>query len=317
MLSSRSLPTFIVSTLFACSLCSTNNSQAAPPTTHFATAEEGRKALRVVDDFVSRLSDFDRSARLKTSKAVAQDQFLDHVAAQVLDWDEASRSKVEAAFALIKDPLAGLALNWPASVNFIVTTGNEEGGAPYTRGNSIILPKLEMEKSPEALAGTIAHEFFHVLSRANSALRQRLYQVIGFSKCDEVQLPADLAKRRITNPDAPAFDHAIEVTVGGTKQRVVPVLLSKLEQYPEGSQEEFFKFLTLQFWPLDQAGGDGKPTLYSFNELSGFIEQVGKNTNYIIHPEEILADNFKLLIKGDSNVPSPEIIERLREALKP
>jgi hypothetical protein len=68
---------------------------------------------------------------------------------------------------------------------------------------------------------------------------------------------------------------------------------------------------------LDQAGGDGKPMLYSFKELSGFIEQVGKNTNYIIHPEEILADNFKLLIKGDSNVLSPEIIERLREALKP
>jgi hypothetical protein len=43
---------------------------------------------------------------------------------------------------------------------------------------------------------------------------------------------------------------------------------------------------------------------------------VGRNTDYIIHPEEILADNFALLMSGASGAPSPEIIKKLEEVLK-
>jgi hypothetical protein len=32
----------------------------------------------------------------------------------------------------------------------------------------------------------------------------------------------------------------------------------------------------------------------------------------VIHPEEILADNFALLILDERNLPSPEIIEKMR-----
>jgi hypothetical protein len=42
---------------------------------------------------------------------------------------------------------------------------------------------------------------------------------------------------------------------------------------------------------------------------------VGRNTDYIIHPEEILAENFALLVLGAGNVPSPEVLTRMREAL--
>jgi hypothetical protein len=49
--------------------------------------------------------------------------------------------------------------------------------------------------------------------------------------------------------------------------------------------------------------------------VSGFYEQVGRNTQYIIHPEEILADNFAMLVMGDQNVPSPEILKKLQDVL--
>ncbi len=51
-------------------------------------------------------------------------------------------------------------------------------------------------------------------------------------------------------------------------------------------------------------------------QASDFFTQVGHNTRYIIHPEEILADNFALLVLAERNPPSPEIIERLQGILK-
>ena len=45
------------------------------------------------------------------------------------------------------------------------------------------------------------------------------------------------------------------------------------------------------------------------------MEQVGKNTDYIIHPEEILAENFALLVLNETKVASPEILQKMREVL--
>jgi hypothetical protein len=42
---------------------------------------------------------------------------------------------------------------------------------------------------------------------------------------------------------------------------------------------------------------------------------VGRNTNYIIHPEEILAENFALLMMDKHDVPSPEILKKMQDVL--
>jgi hypothetical protein len=57
------------------------------------------------------------------------------------------------------------------------------------------------------------------------------------------------------------------------------------------------------------------PKLVGMERVSGFMEQVGKNTDYIIHPEEILADNFALLVLNEPKVASPEILQKMREVL--
>jgi hypothetical protein len=57
------------------------------------------------------------------------------------------------------------------------------------------------------------------------------------------------------------------------------------------------------------------PRLRSTGDLRQFAEQVGRNTGYIIHPEEILAENFAQLATGKTG-PTPEVHERLRAALK-
>ena len=290
---------------------------AKPPVFRFATAEEGQARLRHRDDFIQRLSAFDRSARLKSNEAVDEARFLDFVAAQVLDWSGSSRATMSAAISELAPQWVSLDLPWPEPVWLIRTTGREEGRAAYTRGTGIVFPEAVVEMGTLPLADRLAHELFHVLSRANPRLRKTLYAAIGFESCAEVQFPPELAPRRITNPDAPAFDQAITVRVDGRERRVVPVLHATVDRYPAGDRREFFSFLKFGFWPLDPTVAAGSvPVLIEPGEMSGFDEQVGRNTGYIIHPEEIIADNFKLLVRRSTNVTSPTVLRRIEDILR-
>ena len=49
--------------------------------------------------------------------------------------------------------------------------------------------------------------------------------------------------------------------------------------------------------PLER---NGAPVLVPFNRVGGLCEQIGHNTEYVIHAEEILASNFELLVQGAS-----------------
>ena len=88
---------------------------------------------------------------------------------------------------------------------------------------------------------------------------------------------------------------------------------------------EFLDYLQFQFLLVEHPNNSStvkpiyenrKPKLVEPREISGFFEQIGKNTEYIIHPEEIIADNFMFLILGRPNPSSPEIIKKIEEILK-
>jgi len=286
----------------------------------FATVEEGRAILKARDDFVQRLSPFDRASRMKTDQVISEEVYLEFVGKSVLPWDDSAKQRVEAAFYDVQAELSALALPLPKRVLLVKTTGDEEGGAAYTRANAIVFPQVELDAPAEKLQMTICHELFHVLSRANPSLRDELYSTIGFVKCDEVPFPPALRSRKLTNPDAPGNDHCIRVQVDGQNRWAVPILFSSAETYDVDRGGEFFEYLQFQFLLGGDKGGKPsfdaeQPQLGGIEELAGFFEQVGQNTAYIIHPEEILADNFALLIRRESDWPSPEIVEKLKDAL--
>ena len=60
----------------------------------------------------------------------------------------------------------------------------------------------------------------------------------------------------------------------------------------------------------------GAPILLDPKQVPSFLEQIGKNTGYIIHPDEILADNFKHLVKEEQKLPTPKIVEQMQSVLK-
>ena len=290
----------------------------------FASLEKGREILRTRDGFIRRLSPFDRAARLKTGREVSETEFLNFVAGKVIEWESADRKRVEQAFDRIRPALGEYPLNWPESVHFVHTTGEEEGGAAYTRGKAVILPQTRLDQSPEKLARLVAHELFHILSRHDRDMRDRLYRVIGFERCPEVELPKPLARRRITNPDAPVNAHRIRVQQEGRQFWAIPVLYSNSDRYDPLQGGSFFKYL--QFRLLLKAVEDedatasapsgSEPKLVEVEEVSGYFEQVGRNSSYIIHPEEILAVNFALIVTGETEFPSPEVAEGIRSVLR-
>lgn len=294
-------------------------------TISFASGVEGEQLLISRDDFVERMSPFDRAARLKTDKVVSERQYLEFVGRNVLEWNGAEKQKIKSAFQGIQKTLVAMALPFPKKLLIIKTTGKEEGGAAYTRANAIVLPQADLEASVARIQKTICHELFHIMSRANPDLREKLYAAIGFEKCNEVAFPLVLKSRKITNPDAPRNDHCIRVVVGDKEQWAIPILFSSAEKYDMDRGGEFFDYLQFQFLLVERSNDgstvrpifDGQmPKLVGIQQVSGFFEQVGRNTGYIIHPEEILADNFALLVLGQRELPSPEIIEKIHAILK-
>jgi len=291
----------------------------------FASASQGRAILTARDDFVRRLSRFDRSARMKTAREITEKVYLSFVGDNVLDWSNDEKALIESALSFVQPRINQFSLSWPETIYLVKTTGNEEGNAAYTRGNAIVLPAIMLApEGKESIKKILTHELFHILSRHNPDLKDRLYAAIGFHGCGELAYPSRLKQLKLTNPDAPINDYCIRLRVAGLPTWAIPVLYSVASEYDENRGGEFFDYLKFEFLLLE-AGNSADPATATYDErhlrlagpddVAGFYEQVGRNTDYIIHPEEILADNFSLLVLGVGKVPSPRVIGDIREIL--
>ncbi len=202
---------------------------------------------------------------------------------------------------------------------FIKTRGNYYGkDAFYTRNNAIIVPEENIKKrSRSGMLSVLLHEIFHIYSRYNPEKQEALYKLIGFNKIGdsaELQIPEILDKRILHNPDGVNFAFSIELTNGQQKFQAVPIISSTLDAYTS-SKPEFFDYLFFDLYEVKNVDGkfhiicdeEGQPQLPAESMLS-FFEQIGNNTQYIIHPDEILADNFMLLALAKKD---PESINRL------
>jgi len=291
----------------------------------FATVSEAKNILTARDDFIERMSPFDRAARMKTNRDVSEKEFLQFAGQNVLAWTEPEKKEVASTLEGIQPALQALSLPFPKRIYMVKTSGKEEGGASYTRANAIVFPEKMVAGNKRAAQRLMCHELFHILSRANPELQERLCQVIGFEKCGEIEFPPKLKHRKITNPDAPKNDHCIRLQVDGKAVWAIPILFSKTEKYDPDVGGEFFEYLEFRMLLLERSSDpaavkplyDGpEPRLVDMQRVSGLFEQIGRNTGYIIHPEEILADNFAHVVLEERNMPSPEIISKIKEVLK-
>ncbi len=291
-------------------------------TAKFASLEEARGILGARDEFIKAMGPLDRSARMKTGQEVPEDRFLAFVARQAEGWTEDEKKRVSGLVESLEPALGALKGGLFPAVTLVKTTGDEEGGAAYTRGDAIILPRNMIDGGDASLKRVIAHELFHILTRRNPALRDELYRAIGFEPCGAVELPEELKSRRITNPDAPVNQHCAAITVKGEAVEVVPVVYLAVEHFDPAKAEVFFEGLEMKLMVVEKLDGrrqakraGGKPVLLDPERVPAFLDKVGRNSPSLMHPEEILADNFAIMLMGDKRVPTPRIIELIRRIL--
>jgi len=286
--------------------------------------EEGRQTLGIPDEFATRMGDLERQFRMHSDQPVSTDRWIQFVQAEVLDWSPAFREKIAKCIHAVGAQLKGYPINLPDKIVCILTTGDEEGGAAYCRGqNIIVLPRGRVTGTVESLQDLFTHELFHIISRNNLELRPKMYAVVGFQPCGmDVVLPEDLFPRRLTNPDAPRYNYRIPLMLDGNIVNAMPLLLLRYDKYEPSLQKKFFHYMQFRLLLIRKQSDrweavvkNGKPVLLRPREVSSYLEKVGRNTGYIIHPEEILADNFKFLLQGRQNLPSPKIINQLRDIL--
>lgn len=286
----------------------------------FATAAEGRAVLEASDDFIAALSPFDRAVRLGSADGASAEAFLARVGEGAAEWTDPDRQAVARALAAVAPPLARFRLPFPERVLLVKTAGGTEGNAAFTRGPAIFLPAGMLRGRGDAVERLLVHELFHVLSRAAPGLRERLYAAIGFVRCGVPVLPPALDARRITNPDAPHNAHCIRVVHGGRPVWGVPILFSESTDPGRGLFASMRSKLLLverrdDAPPVALGAGDSV-RMIDFEAAEGFFDQVGRNTGYLIHPEEILADNFVLVVLGGT-IRTPAVTDRLRRLLSP
>src|SRR5215472_17728928 len=279
----------------------------------FAGAAEGARVLSSPDVFVRAMSPYDRSARLKTDKDVPETEYLAFVARQARDWSPAEEARIRSILEQFRAKTADLDLALPSSILFVKTTGHEEGMAAYCRGAAVVIPQKLVDRDAAALQDLVFHELFHVYRTHNPAKRRDLYQVIGFDVCPEIVLPTEIRARKITNPDAPLIDSFIQLRTADGVVAVTPVLFARTDRYDTKAGGEFFESMVFQLMVLDKKGDrfeaavlpGGNADLRDLAQLPDYLGRIGRNTNYVIHPEEILAENFVLMLNSASSVPSP------------
>jgi hypothetical protein len=288
----------------------------------FASVEEGRAVLGNADAFSAALSAFDRSARTNVAHRVSAEAFLRFASDQAQGWSDAEMRRLMGVVEPIGRLMYDRGLSFPATVLLVKSSGFEEGHAPHTRGNAIVLPAASLALPDDTLHEIVLHELFHVLTGSNPPLKEALYRTIGFSACGELRLPPGLAARKITNPDAPGLGHCASVGRGAAARIVFPVLIASQERYDPARKSGLVQYIALdlilaewrdgEWWP---AHVDGVLPRLDAQQFDSFMEQIGRNSAASAHPEEILADNFVLMVKGARKVPTPWVLAAMDRVL--
>jgi quinol monooxygenase YgiN len=288
----------------------------------FADIHRAREILGRSDEWARQLSAFDRGVRQRTLEPTTTRGFLEFVSGEAAAWTRDEQVYWKSLVDQLSEALEGLNLDMP-DVFMVKTTGLEEFNAVYVRNRSIIFPQGRI-----AVAGDVrrdffllAHELFHLLSLENPAWREELYALLGFRRFAGLEYPAELEDRRLSNPMyGSRYEYVLTVQAASGPVDVTPayqaaVPLEKFIAISEGgmSAGAFFEAIDFVLLPVDTGtravlrDDSGYPITYRFADTD-WIERMQRNSSYIIHPDELMAENFALLMEWRRSGAVPESV---------
>jgi hypothetical protein len=195
------------------------------------------------------------------------------VAGAAASWTPGERAYWGEHARRLGEAMAGLKLSLPA-VFMVKTSGEEECHFAYSRNRAIVLPQPRVDiagRDPRHDFFLLAHEMFHYLSGENPSVRNELFALL------QATVPLERLLEECREPPPPAFARVLEAVL-------VPIDTATGEAL------------------RDERGG---PIAYRVEDTD-WAARVQRNSAYAIHPEELMADNFALLMewRSSGSVPS-------------
>ncbi|MEL6896702.1 MAG: DUF4157 domain-containing protein, partial [Planctomycetota bacterium] len=261
--------------------------------------DAAKKTLTTEDTFTRQLSQFDLQARLGTTRDdVGLKDLFKAITSSLRPMSNKRREAFQNAAQQLAKKIEQLKVKLPPTISLVITDSTEEEGTAYTRGNVIVLHEPDLRMDPVKPNKLLAHELFHVISRSNPNLKDKMYGIIGFRHVGLIQMEPTLKDKRLTNPDAPTNEHIIDLKISEDKTvAVTPVLFANRPISKNARPGSVMPYVGFELMKVEK-NADGKfvairtqpPVTTPSNP--DFFRQIGRNTMYIIDPEEILADNF-------------------------
>lgn len=286
----------------------------------FATASEGKDLLLSNKTYYAGFSQNDLDFRMQ-KKGATMDEYHAFAGEQVLEFTDAEKKLIDQYLDEMAAHLAENGYTLPPldEIVFVKTTMEEEAGAGgYTHGTTIYLAPVLLVEPGDATEGgdswlhfkeTLWHEIFHCLTRNNPDFRADMYKLIHFTMHDtDFVLPPSVMEYHISNPDVEHQDASAVFSIDGNDVECFCDFVTT--QHFEKEGDSFFDCSTTALVPID-----GRDVYYTPEQASNFHEVFGNNTDYVVDPEECMAENFAFALtygaagKDGSGYKSPEIIE--------
>ena len=286
----------------------------------FADHEEAADLLLSERGYYENLSQNDMNYRLQKLDATLP-ELEAFVRTQTRDYTDAEKAAIDDAMQYILAECEARGYHLPSleDVVFCKTTMHEESDAgAYTHGTKIFFGEAVMPWATDPDPYTqqyfrylLAHELFHCLTRNNPDFRADLYGILGFTVVEEDYIfPQEIKDVIISNPDVGHHNSYAAFEINGEMKNCVVVFTADPFEQPGDS---FFNTMKTGLVPIDTLD-----TMYSSEDAKNFWDVFGRNTDYVIDPEETLADNFGFLLSYGVQMgyASPDLIKAMDNYLK-
>ena len=295
----------------------------------FVSLKEAQKLYLSNTGFLNGLNHYDLDYRMNKKNA-SLEEFKAFAISQMMEFTEREKKLVSQQIIKMEKTLEKQQLSLPFNkeIIFIKSTQKEEcGSLAYTHATQIylgekiinmmeekdnILIQFEVEK-------VFWHELFHCITRSNNVFRKDMYKIINFTVMDkDFVIPKNIKDISISNPDVEHHDSFATFTING-KNIDCYMVLTVYQPFTKPG-DLFFDFMQFSIVPIDSTG-----VFYLPDDADNFWEIFGKNTEYVIDPEECLADNFSYAILNQEysefklyqlDFENPEIIAKIIKYLK-
>ena len=263
-----------------------------------------------VDFFFNQINILDMSIQMKknfekgTDRNEVLTEYKSYLKKDVMDFSKSEKAFVQKIFKQAFELCNKVSTDiFPKKIKLIKSSGSHYGmGAYYTREDCIIIPKdAFIFENDEAFLSTMLHEISHIYTRYNPEKRKALYRLIGFKNFgtpSNLLMKEALREKILVNPDGVNYAYTIDLEEpDGRTTTAIPIVFSKATEYSI-EKPTFFDYIDFSLFKLKIQHGasvlsdaDGNSTLNMAN-VPDFFRQITDNTGYIIHPDEIIADNF-------------------------